>query len=70
MRHRTSQRNNIDTSTRHIKLSYFYSREQQELGNILVTYIKGKEQPADMFTKALPEESFVIYREQIGVCDT
>ena len=59
----------VDTSARHIKLSYFYSREQQEMGNILVTFIKGKEQPADMFTKALPEESFVRYREQIGICE-
>ena len=59
----------IDQSARHIKLSYFYSREQQELGNILVTHISGKEHPADMFTKALPAETFLRYRKQIGLCD-
>jgi hypothetical protein len=39
----------------------------RELGNILVTHIRGKEQPADIFTKSLPRTMFENYRELIGV---
>lgn len=39
---------------KHIDVKYFYVREQQNLNNILVTHIRGKDQPADMFTKPLP----------------
>ena len=54
-------------TAKYIDVRYFFTREQQELGNILVTHIRGKEQPADMFTKPLPQTTFENYREQIGV---
>jgi hypothetical protein len=54
-------------TAKYIDVRYFFTREQQELGNILVTHIRGKEQPADIFTKPLPQTTFENYREQIGV---
>ena len=52
---------------RHIDVRYFFSREQKEMGNILVTFIRGKDQPADLFTKALPDVPFKKYRDEMGV---
>ena len=54
-------------TAKYIDVRCFFTREQQELGNILVTHIRGKEQPADIFTKPLPQTTFKNYREQIGV---
>ena len=56
-----------NTHAKHIDVRYNYTREQQAMGNILVTHIKVTEQPADLFTKALPRTTFEKYRQQIGV---
>jgi hypothetical protein len=56
-----------NSTARHIDVRYFFSREQQEMGNILVTHISGKTQPADIFTKALEETSFETHRDQMCI---
>ena len=53
--------------TKHIDVKYFYVRDQQDLGNIAVTHLPGKDQPADMFTKPLPRPAFEKFRELIGI---
>lgn len=52
-------------TAKYIDLRYFFTRDQQELGNFLVTNIRGKEQPTDI--KPLLRKMFENYREIIGV---
>ncbi len=54
-------------TAKYIDVRYFFTRDQQELENILVTHIRGKEQPADIFIKPLPRKMFENYHEIIGV---
>ncbi|CAI5727706.1 unnamed protein product [Peronospora farinosa] len=42
---------------RHIELRWHYVREKIKAGHILVKKVSGTENPADMFTKALPKRS-------------
>ncbi|CAI5727666.1 unnamed protein product [Peronospora farinosa] len=52
---------------RHIELRWHYVREQIKAGHILVKKVSGTENPADMFTKALPKRSLAKYRADIGM---
>ena len=40
--------------TKHIDIQYHYTRDQIEKGNILLLYIPGTDNPADILTKPLP----------------
>ncbi|RMX69064.1 hypothetical protein DD238_005578 [Peronospora effusa] len=55
------------SKTRHIELRWHYVREQIKAGHILVKKVSGTENPADMFTKALPKRSLAKYRADIGM---
>ena len=57
--------NTIKEQSTHVK--YFYMRDEQDLGNIAVTHLSGKDQPADMFIKPLPRPKFEKFRELIGI---
>jgi len=40
--------------SQHIDVRYHYIREQYEQGRFELEFVSGKENPADLFTKALP----------------
>ncbi|KAJ9551624.1 hypothetical protein OSB04_015669 [Centaurea solstitialis] len=55
--------------SKHIKSRYHYIRERVEEKEILVEHISGKEQRADILTKALAKIKFVEMRKLLGVED-
>jgi hypothetical protein len=57
----------IQRSTKHIDTTIHWCREYIALNRLEFVYIKGNENPADMFTKALPAPAFKLYRNAIGM---
>lgn len=55
--------------TRHIDIRYHYVREEVEAGHIEPIWISGKENPADMFTKALPSRTLAQFRGKVGMVE-
>lgn len=53
--------------TRHIDIRYHYIREQVDDGIIDTLWISGKENPADMFTKALCSPALEKICRSLGV---
>lgn len=53
--------------TKHIEVKYFFVRDQQNIGNIDVTYIGTADQLADILTKPLPRPRLEDLRTRIGV---
>jgi hypothetical protein len=53
--------------TKHISIKYHYIREAVESQEIKKDYCRTDPQLADIFTKALPRETFAGNRELIGV---
>ena len=52
---------------KHMDIRYFWLRDEVDLGRIKVDYIPSREMVADIFTKALPKESFEILRAKLGL---
>jgi hypothetical protein len=60
--------NSSDTArTKHIDVCYHFLRDMAARRTIRTVYVNTHANPADMFTKALPESKFVSFRSQIGV---
>ncbi|XP_047171768.1 uncharacterized mitochondrial protein AtMg00810-like [Vigna umbellata] len=53
--------------SKHIETRFHYIREQVSKGKLEVVYCRSEDQIADLFTKALKGEHFLILRKQIGV---
>ncbi|KMQ87972.1 copia protein [Lasius niger] len=53
---------------KHIDVRYHHIREIVENAVIQVLYVPSEMQKADIFTKALPKESFRRLRESMGMC--
>lgn len=52
---------------KHIDVKYFFVREQQQIGTILMSSISTHDQLADMFTKPLGRTDFEKFRERMGI---
>ena len=52
---------------KHIDIRYFKIREWLEQQRLLLKHIDGVENPADMFTKALPPNKFNYYCNMLGL---
>ena len=52
---------------KHIDIRYHYLRELATEGKIEVQPIRGSENPADIFTKPLPKETFKGHLETLGM---
>ncbi|KAJ3557795.1 hypothetical protein NP233_g11654 [Leucocoprinus birnbaumii] len=52
---------------KHIDIRHHFIRERIENKEIKLEYISTKNMLADIFTKALPRESFIKFRERLGV---
>ena len=53
--------------TKHVDVKFHFIRDQQEKGDIDVSYVETENQLADIFTKPLPEPRFVKLRREINV---
>ena len=51
--------------TKHINIKYHHFRESVRKGDVLVQAVSTNNQVADIFTKPLPAESFVKFRQAI-----
>ena len=53
------------TKTKHIALKYHHFRSKVKEGLVSVQYVNTKNQIANIFTKALPENQFLILRKKL-----
>ena len=53
--------------TKHIDVRYHFIRERIELEQLMLQYVKSKENVADMFTKGLDVEPYETQREELHV---
>ena len=57
----------LHSKTKHIAIKYHVLKEKFAGKQIILEYINTKEQIADIFTKAFPEETFEYLRGMLGV---
>lgn len=53
--------------TKHIDIRYHYIRQILEKGEVVLYFIEGSENPADMLTKNLGHVKFMKFRSQLGI---
>ena len=53
--------------SKHIDIIYYFLRDCVQRGTIRLEYIQTNEQVADIFTKALCRQSFVKFRDKLGL---
>jgi len=51
--------------TKHLNIKYHHFREEVKKGNVSIYYTRTEDQIAHIFTKPLPEISFIRFRERI-----
>ncbi|XP_073263046.1 uncharacterized protein [Populus alba] len=54
--------------TKHFNIKLYFIREVQKNGDVKLLYCRTEDQMADLFTKALPANSFEFLTRLIGVC--
>jgi histone deacetylase 1/2 len=54
-------------NTKHIEIHLDFMRDRHQVGHLLYQHVEGRDNPADMFTKALPLPQFSKFRERIGM---
>ena len=59
----------MHSRTKHIEIRHHFIRDQYQNGSIMLEYINTSDQLADIFTKALPKESFFYIRMRLGIID-
>ena len=59
----------LHSKTKHIEIRHHFIREHVEKGDIDLSYVRTKDQLADIFTKALDETRFRELRNEINVID-
>jgi hypothetical protein len=62
-----SKDNKFHAHTKHIDIRYHFIREAVEDGKLAVAYIPTEDNPADVFTKALPKAKFRQFVELLGL---
>ena len=53
------------TRTKHLNIKYHHFREEVRKGTVSIYHTRTEDQIADIFTKPLPEASFVKFRERM-----
>ena len=51
--------------TKHLNIKYHHFREEVKKGTISIYNTRNEEQIADIFTKTLPEQLFIKFREKM-----
>jgi transposase InsO family protein len=57
----------VTPRSKHFNTKYHYIREQISSGALALTFCKGKENTADIFTKPLPKTKFETFRSDLGL---
>ena len=57
----------MHTKTKRISIKYHYLRELVQEKEVRMKYVNIKEQHVDIFTKALPKETYEYLRGKLGV---
>ena len=52
--------------TKHIKITYHFIRDVVEKKEVEVKYVRTQDQMMDIFTKTLPKEKFIYFRDLMG----
>jgi hypothetical protein len=65
----TEEITKLKTSLRHVDIHNHWLRQEYANGRINIMYTKSAEMMADGLTKALAQEQFVSFREQMGLVD-
>ena len=55
--------------TKHIEIDCHFVREKLEAGLLTLAHIGTKQQPADLFTKALGKGQFHFQKDKLGILD-
>ena len=58
----------LHSRTKHIDVRHHFLRDNVAKGKINLVYVPTEYQLADIFTKPLPEERFLIIRRELGMC--
>ena len=58
----------LHSRTKHIDVRHHFLRDNVAKGKISLVYIPTEYQLADIFTKPLPEDRFIIIRRELGMC--
>jgi hypothetical protein len=61
------QNNQSSKQTKHIAKVHHWAREQVEAGTLKFQHVKGNMNVADAFTKYLPKDAFIKYRNLMGL---
>ncbi|KAJ8764618.1 hypothetical protein K2173_006700 [Erythroxylum novogranatense] len=56
--------------TKHFNIKFYYLREVQKNGEVMLVYCKTENQIADIFTKSFHVSRFEFLREKLGVCSS
>src|SRR5215510_7285230 len=62
-----SKDNKFHTRTKHIDIQYHFVWAAVQSQKLSFKYIPGTENPADIFTKALPKVTFVKFTKKLGL---
>ena len=62
-----AKNNSSHDATKHIDARYFYVRDLIKAKQVSILHIAGIDNPADIFTKALPFDSFSKHRSTLGI---
>lgn len=57
----------IHSRTKHISIKYHFLREKVLENEVKLEYVTTKEKIVDIFTKALPKDTFEHLREMLGI---
>ncbi|GLB40854.1 putative mitochondrial protein [Lyophyllum shimeji] len=57
----------LHSRVKHVDIKYHFLRERVQSGEIAIKYVNTKQNTADIFTKALPRELFLRFRNMLGL---
>jgi len=57
----------MHSRTKHVSIRYHFLREKVAENELKLEYVPTKDQVADIFTKALPKDTFEYLQEKLGV---
>ena len=53
--------------TKHMKIKFYFFREAEQEGEVMLTHCSSLEQKADILTKAVTKQRFKMLRQELGV---
>lgn len=56
--------------TKHVEIDLLFVREHVTVSHVRVLHVPSAHQFADIFTKGLPAQLFLDFRNSLGICET